>query len=257
MTHSYFLCIHVFMNRNKILLFSSLSILASAVCLYAEPNDKEGKKEPSAKISAPQAANTPYVLPDLPYDYNALEPHIDEATMRLHHDKHHAAYVAGANQAMAKLKEIAEGKGDASLTTHWVRQLAFHGSGHAMHSIFWKNMTPSPKAAPEGGLATAIDKEFGSYAQFLKLFKAATLGVEGSGWGILGYDPLSKKLVVLGVEKHQNLSVMGITPLLVCDVWEHAYYLKHQNNRGAYIDNFLKVINWNDVEQRYTRAKQE
>ncbi len=174
--------------------------------------------------------------------------------MKLHHDKHHAAYVAGANTALQKLREIAEGKGDPAMASHWVKQLAFHGSGHALHTIFWHNMTPDPQAAPDGALAVAIKDSFGGYDQFLKLFKAATIGVEGSGWGVLGYEPMSGKLIVLGLEKHQNLAVMGIVPLLVCDVWEHAYYLKHQNNRAAYVDDFLKVVNWKDVEQRFDRA---
>lgn len=243
-------------GKNILLLMGALVFSASGAYSDTAPPEK-GEQ---AKTSASQEAAAPdgkYVLPPLPYAYNALEPYIDEATMRLHHDKHHAAYVAGANEAVQKLKDIAAGKLETSQTTHWVRQLAFHGSGHSMHTIFWNNMTPTPQAAPEGALATAITGTFGSYDNFLKLFKAASTGVEGSGWGVLGYDPVSGKLVVLGVEKHQNLSVMGITPLLVCDVWEHAYYLKHQNNRAAYVNDFLKVINWKDVAQRYERAVRE
>lgn len=199
-------------------------------------------------------ADGKYVLPPLPYAYNALEPLMDEATVTLHHDKHHAAYVAGANAAAEKLKEIAEGKLDPSNTTAQVRNLSFHASGHALHTMFWTNMSPTPKAAPEGKLAQAINDVFGSLDAFLKVFKAASAGVEGSGWGILGVDPISKKLVVCGAEKHQNLEIPGLVPILACDVWEHAYYLKHQNNRAAFIDNFVKLINWEDVEARYEAA---
>lgn len=198
---------------------------------------------------------TEYVLPPLPYAYDALEPYIDEATVRLHHDKHHAAYVAGANAAIAKLKAIAEGAGDAALATHWVRQLSFHASGHLMHAIYWNNMTPKPQGAPSGELAEALNKAYGSYENFLKLFKAAAVGVEGSGWGVLAYDSASDSLQVTGVEKHQNLTVTGVTPLLVLDVWEHSYYLKHQNNRAAYVDDFVKVINWDDVAKRWETAR--
>ncbi len=198
--------------------------------------------------------NGKYVLPPLPYAYDALEPFMDEASVRLHHDKHHAGYVAGANAAAEKLREIADGKLDASATTNWVRALSFNLSGHVLHSIFWTNMTPTPKPAPEGALAEAINQKFGSLEAMLKTFKAASLGVEGSGWGILGLDPLSKTLIICGAEKHQNVEVPGIIPLLVCDVWEHAYYLKHQNMRANYIEDFCKLINWDDVENRYLCA---
>ena len=196
-----------------------------------------------------------YVLPELPYGYDALEPFIDEATLRLHHDKHHAAYVAGANAALAKLAAIAEGKEDITLSTHWVRQLAFHESGHILHSILWNNMTPNPKGAPEGDLLELINKSFGSYENFVRLYKAVATGVEGSGWGILGYDSSSKALRVLGIEKHQNLTTSGLIPLLVLDVWEHAYYLKHQNNRAGHVEDFLKVVNWDDVATRLEKTR--
>lgn len=243
------------MFRKRLSLTLVSACLAACLCTAGTSGEEENKAAPESTVMKHAAYDgEKYILPPLPYAYDALEPYIDAATMQLHHDKHHAGYVAGANAAIAKLREIAAGKGDASMTTHWVRQLAFHGSGHAMHCIFWENMTPKPKPAPEGPLAEAIKDSFGSYDGFVKAYKAATTGVEGSGWGVLGYEPMSKQLVILGVEKHQNLTVMGITPLLVCDVWEHAYYLKYQNNRGTYVDNFMKVVNWNDVEARYQDA---
>ncbi|MEW6238326.1 MAG: superoxide dismutase [Candidatus Omnitrophota bacterium] len=196
----------------------------------------------------------PHVLPPLPYEYNALEPHIDEQTMKLHHDIHHQAYVNGLNTAENKLEE-ARKNGDFAAVKHWSRELAFHGSGHFLHSIFWENMSPKGGGKPSGELAAAIDKSFGSYESFAAQFKAAANAVEGSGWGILAYQPQSDNLVILQAEKHQNLTQWGVVPLLVLDVWEHAYYLKYQNKRPAYTDAFFQVINWSDAAKRYAAAK--
>ncbi|MGD8625959.1 MAG: superoxide dismutase [Anaerolineae bacterium] len=195
-------------------------------------------------------------LPPLPYDYDALEPYIDEQTMRLHHDIHHAGYVKGLNNAEAKLAE-ARKAGDFSLVKHWSREAAFHGSGHLLHSIFWPNMMASDeaKAAPSGALGEAIDRDFGSFEAFKAQFIAASGAVEGSGWGILAYRPADDTLVVLTAEKHQNLTQWGVVPLLVLDVWEHAYYLKYQNKRGEYVKNFFNIINWDDVAGRYDSAR--
>jgi len=194
-------------------------------------------------------ANGEYILPPLPYAYNALEPHIDEATMKLHHDVHHLGYVKGLNNATQKLKEAIE-KDDFGLVKHWECELAFHGSGHFLHVLFWNNMFPD-----QGKRSAALDaqfaKDFGSYEGFVKLFKAASKSVEGSGWGILGYQPHANKLVVLSAEKHQNQSQWITYPVLVLDVWEHAYYLKYQSKRGDYVDAFFNVINWNDVSKRF------
>jgi Fe-Mn family superoxide dismutase len=192
--------------------------------------------------------NGNYILPPLDYSYDALEPHIDEQTLHLHHDKHHAGYVKGLNKATAALKTAAE-KNDFGLVKHWERELAFHGSGHFLHSIYWKNMSPK-KSVPTGRLKKFINRDFGSLDKFTAYFSAATKKVEGSGWGILAWQPVANKLVVLQAEKHQNLSQWLSIPLLVCDVWEHAYYLKYQNKRGDYIRNFFEVVNWDDVGNR-------
>ena len=189
-------------------------------------------------------------LPPLPYDYKALEPHIDEQTMRLHHDKHHLAYVNGLNNAEAKLAEARE-KGDFALVKHWEREAAFHGAGHFLHCIFWENMKPNGGGKPVGELATAIDGRFGSFDKFMAHFKAAGAAVEGSGWVILVKNTMTGNLDILTAEKHQDLSQWVVSPLLACDVWEHAYYLKYQNNRGAYIEAFTNVINWDDVARRF------
>jgi Fe-Mn family superoxide dismutase len=195
-------------------------------------------------------------LPPLPYAYDALEPYIDEQTMRLHHDIHHNGYVAGLNNAEAKLAE-ARTAGDFSLVKHWSREAAFHGSGHLLHSIFWPNMIAASEAkpAPGGDLGRAIDLSFGSFESFKAQFIAASIAVEGSGWGILAYRPFDDSLVVLTAEKHQDLTQWGVIPLLVLDVWEHAYYLKYQNRRGEYVKNFFNIINWEDASARYDKAR--
>lgn len=188
-------------------------------------------------------------LPPLPYAYNALEPHIDEATMKLHHDKHHLAYVNGLNNAEAKLNE-ARDKGDYALVKHWEREAAFHGAGHFLHCLFWENMKPNGGGKPSATLNDALCSRFGSFENFCKHFKAAGAAVEASGWVLLVRNNVTCSLDILTSEKHQNLTQWVVTPLLVCDVWEHAYYLKYQNNRAAYLDAFFNVINWADVEKR-------
>lgn len=197
-----------------------------------------------------------YELPPLPYAYDALEPHIDEQTMRLHHDKHHLSYVNGLNTALEKLAAAREA-GDYALVKHWSREAAFHGSGHLLHSIFWPNMAPpgSGPAEPEGDLAAQIAKDFGSFEAFKAHFSAAAGAVEGSGWALLVWEPNAGQLEVLTAEKHQNLTQWGVVPLLVLDVWEHAYYLKYQNRRPDYIAAFWNVVNWKVAEDRFNRAQ--
>ncbi|MFQ6058142.1 MAG: superoxide dismutase [Anaerolineae bacterium] len=196
-------------------------------------------------------------LPPLPYPYDALEPYIDEQTMHLHHDVHHAGYVKGLNKAEAELAKARQ-SGDYALIKHWEREAAFHGSGHLLHATFWPNMAPAGDGGggePSGELAAKIAEDFGSYEAFKAQFIAASNAVEGSGWGILALRLADGKLVILQAEKHQNLTQWGVVPLLVLDVWEHAYYLKYQNRRGEYVNNFFHIINWADVAQRYAKAK--
>lgn len=191
-------------------------------------------------------------VPPLDYAYNALEPYIDEQTMKLHHDLHHAAYVKGFNTAEAKLAEARESR-DFALVKHWERELAFHGAGHFLHVIFWKNMGPNGGGKPSGELLTQIEKDFGSYDGFEMQFKAAAVAVEGSGWALLVRNWAVDKLEILTAEKHQNLTQWVVEPILALDVWEHAYYLKYQNRRAEYVDAFFKVINWNDVAARFKK----
>jgi len=193
-------------------------------------------------------------LPALPYDYNALEPHYDEQTVRLHHDIHHQGYVNGLNNALDKIAEARE-KGDFALIKHWERELAFHGSGHYLHSIFWTNMSPNGGGEPTGAIAEQINKDFGNFEAFKKQMSAATVAVEGSGWGVLAWDRTAKQLVVLQAEKHQDLTIWGAVPLYVMDAWEHAYYLKYQNKRAAFVEALWNVTNWDDINKRLADAQ--
>ncbi|KAA0223466.1 MAG: superoxide dismutase [Phycisphaerae bacterium] len=204
----------------------------------------------------PQAVRPPkaYSLPELGYPYDALEPHIDAKTMELHHSKHHAAYVKGLNAALEKLAQTREG-GNVDGVSDATNALSFHGSGHILHCVFWKNMKKNGGGEPKGAVAREIERDFGSFSRFQQHFNKASAGVQGSGWGILAYEPLSGRLLVFGAEKHQNQTVWGCIPLLALDVWEHAYYLKHQNNRGAYIEAFWNVIDWSDVGDRLEAAR--
>jgi Fe-Mn family superoxide dismutase len=204
------------------------------------------------------AAKGEYVLPPLPYAPDALDPFIDAQTMTIHHDKHHDAYVKGANKALAGLAAIREGTGDAALTKHWSRELSFHGCGHFNHTLFWLLMAP-PKSGgggkPSGELAKAIDRDFGSYDHFAAQFKAAAAQVEGGGWAWLVYEPMSGRLLIHQVEKQQDMFLNGARPILGIDVWEHAYYLKYQNKRPDYVDAFMNVVNWHRAEEFYSRAR--
>ncbi len=207
-----------------------------------------GKKE-----GGPAAQGECKLLP-LPYPYDALEPWIDKETVTIHHDKHHAGYVKNFNIALRELSE-ARASGDYSLIKHWSRELAFHGSGHVLHTLYWANMSPKGGGEPKGELLEAMQKSFGGFDKCTAQFAAATNAVEGSGWGILAFEPFRGYLVVLQAEKHQDLTIWGVYPLLVCDVWEHAYYLKYQNRRAEYIKNFFNLIHWEEVEKRYKMAK--
>lgn len=197
-----------------------------------------------------------HVLPPLPYPPNALEPHYDEQTVRLHHDKHHQAYVDGLNAAEKQIAQMLQ-SGDFAGAKAACKALAFHGSGHLLHSTFWTNMKPNGGGVPTGELAAAINKQFGSFDSFKKLFLAATNAVEGSGWGILAHRKMDDALVVLQAEKHENLTQWGVVPILVLDVWEHACYLKYQNKRPDWTQTFMDhLVNWDDVSKRLAAAKQ-
>jgi Fe-Mn family superoxide dismutase len=201
-----------------------------------------------------------FELPPLPYDYNALEPHIDEQTMRIHHDKHHAAYIAKANAALESHPDLAAKsiedllRGLDSLPDSIRGAIRNHGGGHSNHAIFWTIMAPGCLDKPEGDLASAIEKEFGSFADFKDKFAAAAAGQFGSGWAWLSVDG-SGKLHLGGFANQDSPYSRGCTPLVGIDVWEHAYYLNYQNRRPDYIAAFWNVVNWVEVSKRYAAAK--
>jgi Fe-Mn family superoxide dismutase len=197
-----------------------------------------------------------YTLPDLPYDYSALEPHISGRIMQLHHDKHHQTYVNGANSALDQLAE-ARDKGDFTNLNRLERDLVFNLGGHVNHSVFWTNMSPDGGDKPTGAIASAIDEHFGSFDGFRAQFTAAGLGVQGSGWSALVYDSIGQKPIIVQIHDQHADFPIGTVPLLLLDVWEHAYYLDYANVRADYIKAFWNVVNWANVEQRFTTAQKQ
>jgi Fe-Mn family superoxide dismutase len=192
-----------------------------------------------------------YTLPDLPYDYSALEPHLSAQILELHHDKHHAAYVAGANDTLDQLTELRANGGGGALLNALEKNLAFHVSGHALHSLFWQNMSPDGGGQPDGALGERITQDFGGFDAFRKQLTDAAMGVQGSGWGSLSYEPLGDRLVVTQIYDHQTNTPTAATPLLVLDMWEHAFYLQYKNVKGDWVNAFWNIVNWADVAQRY------
>jgi Fe-Mn family superoxide dismutase len=191
-----------------------------------------------------------YELPDLPYDHSALEPHIEARIMELHHDKHHAAYVKGANTALDKLA-AARDSGDFALITKLSKDLAFNLSGHVLHSVFWTCMSPDGGGKPEGELAAAIDDSFGSFDDFKAQLTEATTSVQGSGWGALAWEPTAGRLIVEQVYDHQSNVGQGSDPILVIDAWEHAFYLQYLNDKAAWVDAFWEVADWQGAAARF------
>ncbi len=193
-----------------------------------------------------------YALPPLPYPYDALEPHIDATTMKLHHDVHHQGYVNGLNKTLTALKELrGPGEVDAAQLEALQRNLTFNGGGHLLHTIFWGTMSPDGDGQPQGPVAEAINRDFGSFDQFRTYFSNAATSVKGSGWGILAYEPVGDRLVVFGTNDHDLRMIAGSQPLLPLDVWEHAYYLKYQSKRGEYVQAWWNVVNWDAVNKLY------
>ncbi|MFH1471231.1 MAG: superoxide dismutase [Candidatus Micrarchaeota archaeon] len=197
-----------------------------------------------------------YELPKLSYGYGDLAPHISEEQLKLHHEKHHQAYVNGANAALEKIDKARKDNSDLDMKA-LLKELSFQVSGHVLHSLFWANMAPVMKGgggAPSGELAKTIEREFGSFERFKKEFAQAALTVEGSGWGALVYCTKTKRPMLMQVEKHSVNVYPGFKVLVVLDVWEHAYYIDYKNLRAKFIENFWNVVNWKEVEKRFTEA---
>ncbi|RKS79072.1 Fe-Mn family superoxide dismutase [Actinomadura pelletieri DSM 43383] len=195
-----------------------------------------------------------YTLPDLPYDYAALEPAITGEILELHHAKHHAAYVKGANDTLERLAEARDKEQFGGLVG-LEKTFAFNLSGHVLHSIFWENLSPEGGDRPDGELAAAIDEHFGSFEALQKQLTTATSTVQGSGWGVLAWEPLGGRLVVEQVYDHHGNVGMNTTPLLVFDAWEHAYYLQYRNVRPDYVEKLWSLVNWSDVKTRFDAAR--
>jgi len=196
-----------------------------------------------------------YTLPPLPYNYNALEPHISEQIMKLHHDKHHQAYVNGANAALDKLEKARLGTMQIDLKGT-LRDLSFNIDGHKLHSIFWPNMAAAGKGggSPGGKVGDRMTADFGGFDKFKAQFSDAAKAVEGSGWALLCYDSELNSLVMTQVEKQNFMELAELPILLGLDVWEHAYYLQYWNDRGKYVDAWWNVVNWSDVDSRLSKV---
>lgn len=197
-----------------------------------------------------------YTLPELPYDVAALEPYISATITELHHDKHHAAYVTGANAALEQLASARE-SGDFATVNKLEKDLAFNLGGHVNHSIWWTNLSPDGGDKPTGELAAAIDEFFGSFDKFQAHFTAAALGVQGSGWAGLFWDSIGQTLIIQQIFDQQSQFAAGTVPLLLLDVWEHAYYLDYKNVRADYVKAFWHVVNWANVQERFAIAREK
>lgn len=199
-----------------------------------------------------------YKLPDLPYDFSALEPVIAAEIMQLHYTKHHQGYVNNLNTALEKYHEV-EAKGDLEAMVALQQAIRFNGGGHINHSIFWTNLAPEGKggghAPQKGELLQMLQHDFGSLDNFIEKFSALTVAIQGSGWGWLGYDKAAKKLKIATCANQDPLSTQGLVPLLGVDVWEHAYYLQYKNVRADYVKNIWKIVNWKNVEERLAKVK--
>ncbi|VFJ13035.1 Superoxide dismutase [Mn] [Candidatus Nitrosocosmicus franklandus] len=205
---------------------------------------------------------TKYELPPLPYSFDALEPHIDAKTMEIHYTKHHQTYTNNLNAALEKCsdeiqnKDIVEILSNLDIVPAEVRgAINFNGGGFDNHRIFWSNMTPNGGGEPQGSIAEAINSTFGSFSSFKEKFTTSTVGIQGSGWGWLVFDPENNKVDYKSMPNQTSPRTEGLIPLLGCDVWEHAYYLKYQNKRPDYVNAWWNLINWKDVNERYEKAR--
>lgn len=197
-------------------------------------------------------ANGNYIQQALPYSEEFLEPYMDAETMHLHYTFHHGGAVKAANKDMQMIKKALDDN-NLEIVDFWTKKLSYHFSSHVLHSIFWTNLT-NKKTIPTGDLLKRIEKDFGSYDRLKGYIAATSKNVDGNGWGILGYQPYSDKLSIMQCENHERLTQWGVVPLLVIDVWEHAYYLKYKNKRADFVDSMLQLINWDNVADRLGTA---
>jgi Fe-Mn family superoxide dismutase len=237
------------MNRKSFLkgsVFTTSSILlAGAQGVYAQNIE-------NSAIDKLTDANGNFLLQPLPYSESFLEPYMDAETLNLHHKFHHGGAVTAANKDLQNIRKAVD-EGNMETVDYWTKKLSFHFSSHILHTIFWTNLI-NKKNEPSGDLLNRIEKNFGSYEKLKKYIAATAKNVDGNGWGILAYQPYSDSITILQCENHEKLTQWGAIPLLVIDVWEHAYYLKYKNKRGDFVDALFNIINWDNVADRLNTA---
>ncbi|MBM4380659.1 MAG: superoxide dismutase [Deltaproteobacteria bacterium] len=195
-----------------------------------------------------------YTLPELPYDFAALEPHLSAKILEVHHGKHHKAYVDGANKQLELLADAREKK-DFSKIALLERALAFNVSGHLLHCLYWQNLSPKGGGEPTGTLAAAIQKDFGSFENFKSHLTEASMTTMGSGWGVLAWEPALRRLMVIQLHDHESLAAVGMVPLMALDAWEHAFYLQYGPAKADYFKAIWNVWNWADIQARFDKAQ--
>jgi len=236
------------MNRKQ---FLSASAILSAAAILPDQSVVAQNYETNG-FERLVDANGNFLHQPLPYNKNFLEPNMDEETVYLHHTFHHGGAVKAANKDLQMIRKAMD-ENNLETVDYWTKKLSYHFSSHVLHTIFWTNLT-NQKTEPKGELLKRIEKDFGSYDKLKMYISKTSKDVDGNGWGILGYQPYSDKLTILQCENHEKLTQWGVIPLLVIDVWEHAYYLKYKNKRNDFVDTMLNIINWDNVAVRLNGA---
>ncbi len=226
-------------------------ILGGAALLPADSAFAQGLAQSGMDKLVDASGN--FALEPLPYNENFLEPHMDQETVHLHYTFHHGDAARAANKDLEMVKKALDEE-NLETVDYWTRKLSYHLSSHILHTIFWTNLS-NKKSEPGSELITQIEKDFGSYDRLKALIAKTSKGVDGNGWGILGYHPSTQKLTVLHCENHEKLTQWGVIPVLVIDVWEHSYYLKYRNRRGEFVDSLFNILNWDNVTERFNLAR--
>jgi Fe-Mn family superoxide dismutase len=235
-------------TRRDMLAMTVPAALLGMTGLSAFAQDTAAAASPLTDLFKGMYADGEYRLPKLPYAYDALEPHIDAATMELHHSRHHNAYVTNLNRAMKEMAELNVDDADMHHIEGLQRDISFNAGGHVMHTLFWGIMAPNAGGAPVGAIADAINATFGSYERFAAYFSKVAISIKGSGWAVLALEPFGQRLVTYAMGDQDTRLISGAIPLLAVDVWEHAYYLKYQNRRGDYVKAWFNTIHWPTVD---------
>jgi Fe-Mn family superoxide dismutase len=236
------------MKRNDF--FKSSAILGGAAILPVNSSFSQSLQQSGMDKLTDKEGN--FALQSLPYNENFLEPNMDQETVYLHYTFHHGDAVKAANKDLQMVKKAMD-ENNLETVDYWTKKLSYHLSSHILHTIFWTNLS-NKRSDPSGALLKQIEKDFGTYDRLKSLISKTSKGVDGNGWGILGYHPSTDKLTVLQCENHEKLTQWGVIPVLVIDVWEHSYYLKYRNRRAEFVDNLFPIINWDNVAERYALA---